>query len=84
MDEAALLEALTSDRLPGALLDAYETEPLPPDSPPWRREDVPALPHRIRHSPYTRPRVNAAFASELRRRLRGQPLGDVVDLDAWH
>ncbi|WP_327706117.1 NAD(P)-dependent oxidoreductase [Streptomyces decoyicus] len=84
MHEAALTEALNSDRPSGAVLDAYETKPLPPDSPLWRREDAPALPHRIRHSPYTRPRVNAASASELGRRLRGQPLGNVVDLDAGH
>ncbi|MEJ8651679.1 NAD(P)-dependent oxidoreductase [Streptomyces sp. MS1.AVA.3] len=84
MHEAALIEALKSDRLSGAVLDAYETEPLPPDSPLWRREDAPALPHRIRHSPYTRPRVNAASASELGRWLRRQPLGHVVGLNAGH
>ncbi|MCJ2043305.1 D-2-hydroxyacid dehydrogenase family protein [Methylobacterium sp. J-078] len=45
VDEAALLAALTENRIAGAGLDVYETEPLPADS-PWRTlPNVLATPH---------------------------------------
>jgi glyoxylate/hydroxypyruvate reductase A len=39
-DEAALIEALNSKRLAGAVLDVTATEPLPADSPLWKMEKV--------------------------------------------
>ncbi|KQP42423.1 hydroxyacid dehydrogenase [Methylobacterium sp. Leaf104] len=45
VDEAALLAALTENRIAGAGLDVFETEPLPPDS-PWRTlPNLLATPH---------------------------------------
>ena len=45
LDEAALLDALRSDRLAGAALDVFETEPLPAGSPLWDEPRVLISPH---------------------------------------
>ena len=45
IDEEALVLALETDRIAGAGLDVFETEPLPESSPLWDREDVVITPH---------------------------------------
>ena len=44
-DELALIEWLRSDRAFGAVLDVFETEPLPTDSPLWDMNNVILSPH---------------------------------------
>lgn len=45
VDTEALINALTSDQLGGAILDVFETEPLEETSPLWDMENVMIIPH---------------------------------------
>lgn len=45
LDEAALLTAVRENRIAGAALDVFETEPLPTDSPLWDEPRVLITPH---------------------------------------
>ncbi|WP_120631559.1 glyoxylate/hydroxypyruvate reductase A [Ruegeria sp. EL01] len=45
LDTNALVAALDEGRLSHAVLDVFETEPLPPDDPLWRHSGITVLPH---------------------------------------
>lgn len=45
VDEPALMAALQERRIAGAALDAFEHEPLPPESPWWRAPNTIVTPH---------------------------------------
>ncbi len=45
VDEPAMVEALRAGEIAGAGLDAFETEPLPADSPLWEMDEVIVSPH---------------------------------------
>ncbi len=45
VDEQALMQALNADKLGGAALDVFETEPLPEDHPLWTTKNVILSPH---------------------------------------
>jgi D-3-phosphoglycerate dehydrogenase len=58
VDQAALVEALREGRLAGAGLDVFEEEPLPPDSPLRRMDNVLLAPHNANSSPAAWERVH--------------------------
>jgi phosphoglycerate dehydrogenase-like enzyme len=75
--EAELIRSLESGHLRFAVLDVFETEPLPQESPLWSMENVIVTPHMS--GPDDVP-VNAArFLENYRRYQAGQPLDGQVD-----
>jgi len=79
VDEAALLTALTEGWIAGAGLDAFVTEPLPPDSPLWSVPNLFVTPHTSWSSRHSRTRTVNFFLDNLHRYRTGQPLQNVVD-----
>lgn len=77
VDEAALLRALQAQRIAGAILDVFSTEPLPADHPLWRLDNVVVTPHVA--GPSTSDEIAPVFNDNLARYLRGRPLQHVVD-----
>ncbi len=84
VDEAALIEALSAGRIGGAALDTFVEEPLPATSPLWSRPNVIVTPHASNSSPKLRERTLALFLENLRRYKAGEPLLNVVALDAGY
>ena len=79
VDEAALLAALTQQRIGGATLDVFDTEPLPPEHPLWDAPNVTITAHMSADVLGWRDELAAQFADNARRWLAGEPLRNVVD-----
>jgi glyoxylate/hydroxypyruvate reductase A len=75
--EADIVAALDSGVLKGASLDVFEAEPLPRESPLWRRPDVFVTPHNAAMSHPDS--VARAIAAQILAHDRGDPLRNVVD-----
>lgn len=78
VDEAALMEALTSGHLGGATLDVFEREPLAPGHPFWRLPNVLVTPHLA--SVAIPASAGRQVADNIRRVRAGQPPRHLVDL----
>ena len=79
VDEAALAAALQEGRLAGAILDVFETEPLPADHVFWRMPNVVITSHTAALS--APPDIAPIFIDNYRRLLRGEPLQYRVDFE---
>ncbi|HSE02523.1 MAG TPA: D-2-hydroxyacid dehydrogenase [Methylomirabilota bacterium] len=77
VDEAALLAALRARRIGGAVLDVFDTEPLPADHPLWGFDNVVVTPHIS--GPSTPREIAPIFNDNLRRYAAGRPLRHLVD-----
>lgn len=77
--EEALIRALKQGKIGGAVLDVFEKEPLPEDSPLWTLPDVVITPH---NSGFSFPAdVVALFAENYRRFSKGESLLYRVDFE---
>jgi len=79
VDEPALVRALREQRLAGAVLDVFATEPLPSDSPLWDLPNVMISPHTAALSIHENERLVELFEANLRRYLAGEELVGRVD-----
>lgn len=77
VDEAALLQALSGQRIGGAILDVFDEEPLPATHPLWRHENVVITPHIS--GPSTPGEIGPIFDDNLRRYVSRRPLRFQVD-----
>jgi phosphoglycerate dehydrogenase-like enzyme len=82
VDEAALAETMRSGRIAAAVLDVFDQEPLPAESPLW---DLPGV-YVSAHSSVSVDRymddVFELVFDNLERHLGGRPLRNVVDMEA--
>ncbi|MDR1901158.1 MAG: D-2-hydroxyacid dehydrogenase [Treponema sp.] len=82
--EEALIDALRTRRIAGALLDVTAEEPLPPDSPLWDMDNVILTGHYAgMHPDYHRIALGIALEN-LGRYVRGEDLVNVVDKGAGY
>lgn len=80
VDHQALVEALRSRALSGAILDVYDPEPLPEASPLWQADNVVLTPHVTSDDldEYLPKTFDLVFANAARL-LRGEMLVNTVD-----
>ncbi len=79
VNQPDLVRALESDQISGAVLDVFEQEPLPEDSPLWAMENVMITPH---NSAYSFPdQIADIFAANYTRYIAGSPLEYLVDFN---
>ena len=85
IDDDALLAALDAGHVRGAVLDVFNTEPLPAANPLWRHPCILITPHVSSVSPHrTWGRALDLFEDNWRRWAAGEPLRNVVNLDAGY
>jgi len=80
VDEPALVHALQQRKIAGAALDVTSQEPLPPDSPLWKLDNVFITPHVSAVSEHLWQRHTDLLMENLERWFSGRELLNRVDL----
>lgn len=84
VDEVALRRALESGAIGGAVLDVFNEEPLPEDSPLYATPNLIVTPHTSWASDRVADRSLELFVQNLQRFADGTPLDNVVDLEVGY
>jgi phosphoglycerate dehydrogenase-like enzyme len=79
IDEAALVRALTERLIRGAVLDVFDTEPLPAGHPFYGMDNVLVSPHTADHTADWLERAMQFFLDNFARFQKGEPLKNLVD-----
>ncbi len=79
-DEPALIQALQSGQLGGAVLDVTATEPLPTDNPLWQLPNVLLTQHTGGGQPDEDAGKVGQFIRNLRHYLANEPLENKIEL----
>ena len=79
IDYARLREKLESGELSGAVLDVFEQEPLPAESPWWTTRNVIVTPHISCDTPGYVDRLLDRWFANFERFLKGEPFENAVD-----
>lgn len=73
--DAAPLTAVREERIAGAALDVFETEPLPADSPLWDERRILVSPHAAGGRPVG---ADTLLTDNIAAFVRGEPLRNLV------
>jgi len=79
IQEEALVNALSQQRIKGAALDVFDHEPLPEGHPFYRLENVLLSPHCADHTPDWLDLAMQFFIAQFKRFQKDDPLMNVVD-----
>jgi phosphoglycerate dehydrogenase-like enzyme len=84
VDDAALIRALEGNRIRGAALDVFATEPLPAGHPFYGLKNLLLSPHIADHTPDWQALSLQFFLDNLQRFVEGLPLQNIVDKHAGY
>jgi phosphoglycerate dehydrogenase-like enzyme len=84
VDQRALTESLQNGRIAGAVLDVFDSEPLPPENPLWTAANVVMSPHTAGLSIRENERIVTLLCENLRRLKAGEPLRNRVNLTEFY
>jgi phosphoglycerate dehydrogenase-like enzyme len=79
VDYDALSEKLAKREISGAVLDVFDQEPLPPDSPLWTTPNLVVTPHITCDDPRYIDQLFDTWFLNFERYMSGKPLRNVVD-----